>query len=124
MTRGQKKGSDVTDKAGMPRFVDVKLSVQDRSDFLAHPWRTDGLVSELQGLVDAGYRVGCSWSTEAQSYTVSLTCRNPDDVNNGLCMTSFASRLDTAVALALWKHNVLTDRKWLGDAAPGESQFG
>lgn len=124
MARGKGKRVDAGSGAGMPKFVDVKLSVQDRSDFQAWPWKSADLVVALQRLADQQYRVGCAWSVEHESYTVSVTCRDAESPNAGLCMTSFAGRLDTAIALAVWKHTVLTGEVWLGDSSPDAEAFG
>lgn len=124
MARGNGKGTKAGNTAAMPKFVDVKLSQEQKAQFLKQPWDDVEVIRELQGLCDDGYRVGCSWSGEQQAYTVSLTCRNPDSPNNGLCMTSFARFLSTAVALALFKHRVITEGVWLGDAGSGSEDFG
>lgn len=124
MARGTKKAAEDTSRVGMPRFVDVKLTREDRAAFLQENDDPAVLVQRLQILCDHGYRVGCSWSGETQSYTVSLTCRNPESANDGLCMTSFAGELVTAVRLALFKHEFVTAGLWLGDATTQTEQFG
>lgn len=124
MARG--KGSQSVDntRASMPKFVDIPLSPECREAFLAWEWDHEGLVVELQRLCDSGYRVGCTWVGESQSYTVSLTCRDSDSVNTGLCMTSFARTLEKAVALAVFKHLYVAEGNWLGVATPPSQEFG
>jgi hypothetical protein len=124
MVRGAKKTAVETGKAGMPRFVDVKLSVDQRKDFSSRQYADSHLVLELQKLCDAGYRVGCTWSAETTSYTVSLTCRDEDSENYNLCMTSFAGSIHTAVALALYKHQEVTGGSWLGEQTSDGGFFG
>jgi len=124
MARGAKQTAAAVAASGMPRFVDVKLSQDDRREFLGEKDDPSVLVARLQILCDNGYRIGCSWSGETQSYTVSLTCRNPESANDGLCMTSFAKDLVTAVRLALFKHEVITGGLWLGDATGDAGLFG
>jgi len=124
MARGAKKVAEDTGKTGLPRFVDVKLTPEARSEFQSMSYTPQEIVAFLQGLCDDGYRVGCSWSGETQSYTVSLTCRDPKSANAGLCMTSFAGTLHMAVSLAVYKHTVYTGEKWLGDGESVAEMFG
>lgn len=111
--------------AGMPRFVDVKLTAEERDGFLS--WTKRGgpnLVTFLQSMADDGYRVGVSWSGEQQAYTVSLTCRQAGNVNEGLCMTSFAKTLENALWLALYKHLVVAEEHWIEASGGQEGEFG
>lgn len=124
MARGAKKTAAAAAANGMPRFVDVKLTGEEKAAFIAWARTPQGLVAFLQDLCDDGYRVGCTWSGETQSYTVSLTCRNPDSPNSGLCMTSFAHDLLTAVALAVYKHTVVTGECWVSPDVAAVGDFG
>lgn len=124
MARGAKQPSTATNGNALPKFVDVKLSPEDKVDFLRQVYSPADLVQFLTSVCDDGYRVGCTWSAEQQAYTVSLTCRDPKSVNSGLCMTSFAKDLPTAVALTQYKHVILTEENWLGSAGPGSEDFG
>lgn len=124
MSRGKGKQGEMRAGGGMPRFVDVKLSQEDRKAFLEWHGKQTGLVTHLQCLADDGYRVGVSWSGEHQSYTVSLTGRAEGSANNGLCMTSFAGSLEMALWLALFKHIVVTDGKWDAAGLTDSGDFG
>jgi hypothetical protein len=124
MARGKGKDVGAGAGAGMPAFVDVKLTLDERNTFSAMVVDAPVLVQSLQSLVDEGYRVGCAWSAEHQTYTVSLTCRDDESPNKGLCMTSFAGDLTTAVALAIFKHRNVTKGRWLGDQAQQFGMFG
>lgn len=112
MSRGKGKQSEGRGNSGLPTFVDVKLSAEEKEAFVA--WSRDDVdpVRCLQAFADEGYRVGVSWSGEHQAYTVSVTCRDSDSANSGLCMTSFGRVLPTAVVLAWYKHEVITGRAW------------
>lgn len=124
MSRGKGQQPNRESSQAMPRFVDVKLTPEQKADFLRQEYTADGLVRFLQLAADAGYRIGCSWSTETQAYTVSMTCRAAGSPNNGLCMTSFAKDLSTAVALAHYKHTAVCGEDWLGGAGPESADFG
>lgn len=124
MARGAKKTAAEAAQSGLPRFVDVRLTAEEKVEFLRWNCTPTEAVQLLQDLCDDGYRVGCSWSGDSQAYTVSLTCRNPDSPNNGLCMTSFAKELHTAVGLAVYKHTVLTDGTWISPEVSAAGDFG
>lgn len=124
MARGKGKGGNPRQPAGMPTFVDVKLSEADRENFLTSLGDDLDAVKVLQSFADDGYRVGVSWSGEHQSYTVSVTCRDEESENNGLCMTSFAGDLSRGILLAWFKHDVVCKRKWLAFLPPREEAFG
>jgi hypothetical protein len=124
MARGAKKTAAATAANGMPRFVDVKLTAEDKAGFLAWSCTPQEIIAFLQVLCDDGYRVGCGWSSETQAYTVSLTCRDGESPNNGLCMTSFARDVHTAVALAVYKHTVVTEGRWIPEDVAAVGDFG
>lgn len=124
MSRGKSKGGAQGNGSAMPRFVDIKLTQEQKAAFLGQRHTAEELVGFLQAVADDGYRVGCSWNAESQSYTVSMTCRNAESVNNGLCVTSFAKDVSTAIALAWYKHDVVCGGDWLGAAGPGSEDFG
>lgn len=124
MSRGKGKGDSGANGNSMPRFVDIKLTAEDRKAFASYSAFDRDPVRHLQAFADAGYRVGVSWSGEHQSYTVSLTCRNPGDPNNGLCMTSFARDIQTAVMLCVFKHHALANLVWTSFVKPPEEDYG
>lgn len=124
MARGKGKGSTGGVGGNLPTFVDVKLSETDRENFLASLGDDFDAVRVLQSFADLGYRVGVAWSGEHQSYTISVTCRDEESENNGLCMTSFAGDLTRGILLAWYKHDVVCGRKWRSHVPPREESFG
>lgn len=124
MSRGKGSGEKPGSANTLPRFVDVKLTAEQRAEFQGFRLLNDDPTRALQSLADDGYRVGVSWSGEQQAYTVSLTCRNPESVNNGLCMTSFARTLEVAVRLAFYKHAVVTGERWVEASFGASEDFG
>lgn len=124
MARGKGGKTGGEPRTGLPRFVDVKLTAEQRKEFVTWVGQDTDLTTKVQELADEGYRLGVAWSGERQAYTVSVTCREPGDANNGLCMTSFAGSLPTAIWLALYKHEVVTSRKWLTAVGDGGEAFG
>ena len=124
MARGSKKQAEDMKAGAMPRFVDVKLTAEQKQEFLAAKDLYSDSVRWLQDFADDGYRVGVTWSGEHQSYTLSLTCRDEKSPNNGLCMTSFAGDLVTVIALAVYKHCVVTNERWLSGVDSATESFG
>lgn len=124
LSRGKGKGQNPGKSAAMPTFVDVKLTEADRENFLSSLGDSLDAVRVLQSFADDGYRVGVSWSGEHQSYTVSVTCRDEESGNNGLCMTSFAGSLERGILLAWYKHDVICKRVWTDRIPPREETFG
>lgn len=124
MARGNKRGADAKMAAGMPTFVDVKLSEADRENFLMSLGDDLDAVRVLQTFANDGYRVGVAWSGEHQSYTVSVTCRDEESENSGLCMTSFAGDLTRGILLAWYKHDVMCKRQWRSFVPPRDEAFG
>jgi len=112
MARGKSKGAGNGTGGTLPKFVDVRLSSEQREEFADHILSSAECAAALQHFADDGYRVGVSWSGEHQSYTVSVTCRQEGSDNEGLCMTSFAGDLVKAVSLAVYKHVVVTGGVW------------
>lgn len=124
MARGKGKAAGQGSATAMPRFVDVKLTAEQRVEFMGETYTDGELVASLQTLADEGYRVGVTWAGEQQAYTVSLTCRDPESVNNGLCMTSFARELRVALGLMLFKHYEVAKQDWQGAAGREMGDFG
>jgi hypothetical protein len=124
MARGKGRTFDAKVASAMPRFVDVKLSEDERKAFQAKRVDVVDASQALQSFADNGYRVGISWSGEQQAYTVSVTCRDADSPNNGLCMTSFSKTLIQAVNLAWYKHVDVCRGIWPGGADKPMEDFG
>lgn len=124
MSRGKAKAGNGAASGILPRFVDVKLTQEEREQF-SEWFSPDGdQTIVIQWFADNGYRVGVSWSGEHQSYTASATCRNTDDPNNGLCMTAFSGDLSKAIALLWWKHHHLANGDWNSRVEPVKEAFG
>jgi len=124
MVRGGKGKGEVVVGGSMPRFVDVRLTPEQRVEFTTQMLTDKEAVTALQSLSDDGYRVGVSWNGETQAYTVSLTGREPASPNHGLCMTSFAKDLRTAISLAVYKHVHVTGERWVPEATEALGDFG
>jgi len=124
MARGKNGSKAEEGRAGLPNFVDVKLTQDQRLEFANHLLDEKGCVRFLASASDDGYRIGVSWSGEHQSYTVSMTCRNPQSPNFGLCMTAFAGELMKAISLANFKHVIVTEEVWVDPSVAPLGDFG
>lgn len=121
MARGNGKQVDQAKLTAMPTFVDIKLTADNRQRFQEWYAHERDAIKILTDFTDTGYRVGCTWSGDTQSYTVSVTCRSSEQPNNGLCMTSFAKTIHQGICLAWFKHSVLAAGAWR-TYAPEESE--
>jgi len=122
--RGKNGAKAEEGRGSLPKFVDVKLTPEQRAGFVHQVLTPDECVKFLASAADDGYRVGVTWSGEHQSYTVSMTCRNPASPNNGLCMTSFAGDLVKAISLANYKHCIVTEERWAAASVGPFEDFG
>lgn len=124
MSRGKTKQAPGAPGNQLPRFIDVPLPGERRGEFIAWMKAQGDVVRALQDLADDGYRVGVSYSGKQSAYTVSVTCRAEGDPNEGLCMTSFAALLPTAIWLAVYKHTVVTGGVWSAGESANSEEFG
>lgn len=124
MARGKVKGSSAGNTGNLPRFVDIKLTQEERDQFVEWFDPNVDQTSVLQQFADLGYRLGVSWSGEHQSYTVSATCRDSGSPNDGMCMTAFSGNLRKAVALLWWKHHYVADQDWNTRVSGPREDFG
>lgn len=123
VTRGKNKDAG-SQRAGMPRFVDVRLDATQREEFTSWLPSVGDVTQLLVWFVDSGYRVGVAWAGEQQAYFVSLTGRSTGTSNDGCCMTSFAGDLTSAIALAYYKHTEVCGGVWGVGSEPEKAAFG
>jgi len=124
MARGKNGAAKEETQGNLPRFVDVRLTPEQRAEFSTQILTADECAQFIMSATSDGYRIGVSWSGEHQSYTVSMTCRNPNSPNFGLCMTSFAGDLEKAISLANYKHCIVTKEVWLDSSSAALGDFG
>lgn len=123
MARG-KKSTDNGKSAGLPKFVDVKLTTEQRQEFTQFTYTDAEICTWLESFLMDGYRVGLSWASEQQAVFCSLTGRETGTDNDGLCMTSFAKDARSAIALAFFKHTQVADGIWITAAEMATGSFG
>ena len=124
MARGKKGSPGVGGAFGLPRFVDIRLSADDRKAFADLVYTADEVLDALERIIAEGHRVGLAYSGERGSYTASLTGREDGCVNKGLCVTSFANTPLRALALAVYKHTVLSGGVWADAGVSQDEDFG
>lgn len=107
-----------------PRFVDIRLTAEQKAVFVKTALSDQAVVDAIQGLVADGYRLGLSWASEQHAYYASLTGRSTGTVNDGFVLTSFAADIRTAVRLTLYKHFEVTEGLWGGNEAADREAWG
>lgn len=104
---------------GWKGFVNVELTdaqkplVKASMSDMARLWTT------VWDLVDAGYKLTISNDAQHNSYNVSMTCRNPKDVNAGLTLTGRGGTIEGAVASFVFKHSDILESDWTAVNAHG-----
>ena len=123
MARGKQR-TVVAKDGGLPAFVNVTLSQDDRVAMKTLDQSVDGLVDWLELMARDGYRIGLSWNSERSAYICSVTARDTGTPNDGKCVTSFAPTVMQVVFVAWYKHVHILGAVWLDDTAVLEGSFG
>lgn len=99
-------------------FINIRLEDEDKAKF--DLWwsehRTDAW-SAFDDMLGEGMKVSLAYDAENECYICSLTGNGWKDSVKRWCMTTRAGTMDEVIALAMWKHYVLSDGDW-GDYAP------
>lgn len=90
-------------------FVNINLSKKERDQFKA--WYTE-LETEIPRLIavfmSQGYKIGIRYDTENECYICSATCFDDSMENHGKCLTSRSADWLEAMALNLFKTDVMS----------------
>lgn len=97
-------------------FVEIPVAAEAWGDIQKVYGNPDVLVDAVSDLLEAGYRVGLSHNGANDAFICSVTCRDTDDPNNGKTFNAFAETWYEALQTAMYKHYVVSQKKWLGDA--------
>lgn len=109
--RGRYSTTDASEWGG---FINVNLSQQAKESFQSW-WDTeaDTFMRDADDLMGEGMKVSSSYDYENECYIVSFTGR-PDAAMDFRCvMTTRASTWAEAMALAVYKHNVICKASWV-----------
>lgn len=99
-------------------FVNINLSKAEKTQFKS--WFSDN-EAEIPRLAAAfiaqGYKTSMKWDNENECFIVTATCEDDTMPNGGKAMSSRSDNWVEAVALNIWKTDVLCDGGiWEGTA--------
>lgn len=114
-------------KAEWKGFHNVNLTKEDEAAFLSWDCGLIDVYAWLGHLTDNGYKVSFDFDPYNQGSRASLYCTNAKMDWAGYTLTAWASDMETAFKLLLFKHDVMCKGKW--EIAPevsnkGTSSFG
>lgn len=95
-------------------FVTYRLSEGEKRRF-AEWAEQEGLDRDalLSDLLLSAHKVSFGYDTKNACFMMTVTCRDPQSINHGLCCTSRAPNLNQAIDVGLFKHyEVFCDHCW------------
>lgn len=104
-------------------FINIRLSDEQKEEF--HGWM-EANKAHIAGYLDDhladGVKFGASYDRENECTVVTYTGALVANSNERYCCTSRAGSLDVAIALAVWKHEVLAQGDY-GGFSPRTGDF-
>lgn len=125
-------GTMATKKADKKNFkfegwVNINLSDDDKGQIegIAPDISEEQLLGWVGSMAYHGYSFSASWDDWSDSQQVSLVCKNPDDQNYGLGLSSRHPDIDTAILTLYYKHEKIAEGVWSNVAkAPRSASWG
>lgn len=119
MARGKTKpkGSVAGQTAFSTEFVQIPVGDLSWAEVEKQFGNTEEVFATFNELVTGGYKFSFSYSDANDAVICAMTCRDPESVNNGKTMSSFAVDWYSALVLALYKHVVIAGGNWSVAAA-------
>lgn len=78
------------------------------------------LLSDIDVVVQAGYKFSLNWDNFHQGISASLYASDPRLDWAGYCLTAWAGDVDSAIKLLFYKHYVMCEEQW--DIAPNNTE--
>lgn len=122
MARGKQSQSGKAEaKSGgqWTQFVNVSASHVPWVDVNTAFPPDKSLGQHLDKLLDEGYRISFSYDRRTDSVSAAMSCRAENHPNGGKTLTAFALNWQQALQMLFYKHFVLLDQEWTGDAGDG-----
>lgn len=105
-------------------FIDYLLSQDEKEQASAYLSESqEGLMAALDQVVDDGYRVAFTYDTKNKCVMVTLIGKTTANPNFDRAMTTRHKDVQTALRMALFKHNVVFESGSWG-SAEGDAIFG
>ncbi len=109
---GNEKERAVTGKGAFKGYIQHSLTAEEKRAYEGWDMTPDTLWDEIERLVDSGYKLSTSHDDYNSTRQASLTCNNPKHLDYGWVLVARAPDSFNAIALVLFKHNVLLGGDW------------
>jgi hypothetical protein len=119
----QRKGFSMTKKKERPQVIFVNVRVERAQKDAVGKWagrKGFDYLTELEHLVQAGYKVGVSWDNRNQCFIVSVTCWEDGAANYAHCFSTRHGSIQKAIELMLYKVNVLLEESPWGEVSQAD----
>ena len=93
-------------------FVNVSVPAHMKDSVRGYLADPTAFVTAVSDLLEAGYRIGCSYDDKRDAMIASLTCRKAGDANEGKTLTAFAQTWPEAITVVLFKHFEVCNQIW------------
>lgn len=93
-------------------YANIPFNAEARGLYERQAPGADEVYRWLEEAIATGYRVTLNYDNRNDAFQCSLTCQNERDENNGFTLTSRGPSWFDALSVALFKHNVLSERRW------------
>lgn len=93
-------------------FADIRLTPEEKQEFLAHEWDDVEVVEIVSGLLTGGHKLTVSYNRDNDHYNVSITGQSLDCVNGGLTLSGFAPEWPLALRVVLFKSHFIANDDW------------
>lgn len=104
-------------------FVNIQLTDEQKAEF--HAWLAENkqhVAGYLDDHLGDGIKFGASYDRQNEACVVTYAGALMGKSNHRYCVTSRAGTLDQAIALAVWKHEVLAQGDY-GNYKPRSGEF-
>jgi len=117
----RKQASKPFEADGWKGFVNVEIPEAQKDQVKSLRNKPDELWRVILDLVENGYKMSVTCDQKYSLYNLSLTCKNPKDVNNGYTLSGRGGTLLGAMASFVYKHATILEGAWAdaGSKAPG-----
>jgi len=107
-----KKGGKDKSQFGDYKFVSHRLSADEKRAFDAWHIDAEAILKRVMVLVDMAYKVSVSLDFYNHTTQASLTCNEVKSPDSHWILVARAPDAMTALALLIFKHDVLMDGDW------------
>jgi len=112
MTTEQKVGGNPAYMGEWLGFADIRLTPEERQEFLAHEWEELETEQIVAGLLTAGHKITVSYNRDNDHFNVSITGVALTCVNGGLTLSGFAPEWPLALRVVLYKSHYIAQDDW------------